>query len=298
MDERVNQRINGRMGFLRMSECMDVCVLLYCTVSIHSYSTSCSAHQSETLPVRETQGEESSLERTKRATYMRGWLDGSIDRWIGGFGGGCGNGWTHERMDVRTENGRNRFTFLNDFLHIRFYSILLLCCTCRSFLFSASSVASDVTGNCEVSLLHRHPIALPRPEALLHCGSEISPWILKVPSGQRINITLFEFYSFSSSSSTPSSLTSTSPTSSSASHPRSAVHPARTTALFARVRETWPVGGGETVDVRALLSPSTVARETHVHTTLSNSVEVTLNGSGKDEFLLTFAGERQRYKLT
>src|SRR6218665_3743053 len=168
---------------------------------------------------------------------------------------------------------------------------------CRSFLFSASSVASDVTGNCEVSLLHRHPIALPRPEALLHCGSEISPWILKVPSGQRINITLFEFYSFSSSSSTPSSLTSTSPTSSGASPPRSAVHPARPTALFAPVRETWPVGGGETVDVRALLSPSTVARETHVHTTLSNSVEVTLNGSGKDEFLLTFAGERQRYKL-
>src|SRR6218665_2272134 len=35
--------------------------LLYCTVSIHLYSASCSAHQSEALPVQETQREESSL---------------------------------------------------------------------------------------------------------------------------------------------------------------------------------------------------------------------------------------------
>ena len=41
--------------------------VLYCIVSIHLYSASCSAHQSEALPVRETQREESSLERTKRA---------------------------------------------------------------------------------------------------------------------------------------------------------------------------------------------------------------------------------------
>src|SRR6218665_918050 len=32
---------------------------LYCIVSIHLYCASCSAHQSEVLPVRETQGEES-----------------------------------------------------------------------------------------------------------------------------------------------------------------------------------------------------------------------------------------------
>ena len=37
--------------------------VLYCIVSIHLYSASCSAHQSETLPVRGTQREESmSLE--------------------------------------------------------------------------------------------------------------------------------------------------------------------------------------------------------------------------------------------
>ena len=34
--------------------------LLYCIVSIHLYSASCSAHQPEALPVRETQREESS----------------------------------------------------------------------------------------------------------------------------------------------------------------------------------------------------------------------------------------------
>src|SRR6218665_1219169 len=48
---------------------------LYCIVSIHLYSVYCSAHQSEALPivpVRETQGEESSLERTKRGTCSGG----------------------------------------------------------------------------------------------------------------------------------------------------------------------------------------------------------------------------------
>src|SRR6218665_3364124 len=44
--------------------------LLYCIVSIYLYSASCSAHQSEALPVRETQREESSLERTKRGTWL------------------------------------------------------------------------------------------------------------------------------------------------------------------------------------------------------------------------------------
>ena len=40
--------------------------ILYCIVSIHLYSASCSAHQSEALPVRETQREESSLTRDRR----------------------------------------------------------------------------------------------------------------------------------------------------------------------------------------------------------------------------------------
>ena len=35
---------------------------MYCIVSIHLYSASCSAHQSEALPVRETQREESRRE--------------------------------------------------------------------------------------------------------------------------------------------------------------------------------------------------------------------------------------------
>src|SRR6218665_2839398 len=36
-----------------------ICIVLYCIVSINLYSASCSAHQSEALPVRETQREES-----------------------------------------------------------------------------------------------------------------------------------------------------------------------------------------------------------------------------------------------
>jgi len=40
--------------------------VLYCIVSMHLYSASCSAHQSEARPVWEIQREESSLERTKR----------------------------------------------------------------------------------------------------------------------------------------------------------------------------------------------------------------------------------------
>src|SRR6218665_2750101 len=35
-------------------------IVLYCIVSIHLYSSSCNAHQSEVLLVRETQREESS----------------------------------------------------------------------------------------------------------------------------------------------------------------------------------------------------------------------------------------------
>ena len=42
--------------------------VLYCIASIHLSSASCSAHQSEALPVRETQRDESSLHRTKRGT--------------------------------------------------------------------------------------------------------------------------------------------------------------------------------------------------------------------------------------
>jgi len=43
---------------------------IYCIVSIHLYSASCSAHQSEALPVWDTQREESSLERAKRGTLL------------------------------------------------------------------------------------------------------------------------------------------------------------------------------------------------------------------------------------
>ena len=39
------------------------CIVLYCIVSINLYSASCSAHQSEALPVRETQREESREEK-------------------------------------------------------------------------------------------------------------------------------------------------------------------------------------------------------------------------------------------
>ena len=45
-------------------------IVLYCIVSIYLYSASCSAHQSEALPVQETQRVDSSLERTKRGTRL------------------------------------------------------------------------------------------------------------------------------------------------------------------------------------------------------------------------------------
>src|SRR6218665_1550000 len=48
-------------------------------VSMHLYSASYSAHQSEALPVRETQREESSFERTKKRGMKKlkhRWLSG------------------------------------------------------------------------------------------------------------------------------------------------------------------------------------------------------------------------------
>src|SRR6218665_1202748 len=45
------------------------CIVL-CLYSIHLYSASRSAHQSEALPVRETQKEDTSLERMKRGTWL------------------------------------------------------------------------------------------------------------------------------------------------------------------------------------------------------------------------------------
>ena len=49
------------------------CIVLYRIVSIHLYSASYSAHQSEALPVRETPREERSVERTKRGTWLTGY---------------------------------------------------------------------------------------------------------------------------------------------------------------------------------------------------------------------------------
>ena len=59
----------GSVGPLLYFESLTFNVLYY-IVSIHLYSDSWSAHQSEALPVRETQREESSLERTKRGTWL------------------------------------------------------------------------------------------------------------------------------------------------------------------------------------------------------------------------------------
>src|SRR6218665_1507229 len=45
--------------------------VLYCIVFIHLYGASCSAHQSEALPVRETQIEESSVvSMTEKTPFM------------------------------------------------------------------------------------------------------------------------------------------------------------------------------------------------------------------------------------
>jgi len=64
---------HGWMGYIMYASLLLFFInlhYLYCIVSIHLYSASCSAHQSEVLPVRETPREESSLERTKRGTWL------------------------------------------------------------------------------------------------------------------------------------------------------------------------------------------------------------------------------------
>src|SRR6218665_610621 len=69
--------VHGMMRTLHIISysCAYNVLYLYCIVSIHLYSASCSAHQSEALPVRETQREESSglyvLECPKQKTKMK-----------------------------------------------------------------------------------------------------------------------------------------------------------------------------------------------------------------------------------
>ena len=66
------------------SKAMCIGIWLYCIASIHLYSASCSAHQSDALPVRETQREESSLERTKRGTWLSSYKVDRVEgrRWF------------------------------------------------------------------------------------------------------------------------------------------------------------------------------------------------------------------------
>src|SRR6218665_1277089 len=64
---------SGQMAKMYYGEILYVeCIqwLLHCIVSIHLYSASYSAHQSEALPLQKTQREESSLKRTKRGTWI------------------------------------------------------------------------------------------------------------------------------------------------------------------------------------------------------------------------------------
>jgi len=49
-------------------------VIMYCIVSIHLYSASCSENQSEALPVRETQREEQNEKKEEKECY-RNWHD-------------------------------------------------------------------------------------------------------------------------------------------------------------------------------------------------------------------------------
>src|SRR6218665_1632442 len=59
---RCPKMMQVRSRYSRFAEAKTLCIVLYCIVSIYLYSASCSAHQSEALPVRETQREESSVE--------------------------------------------------------------------------------------------------------------------------------------------------------------------------------------------------------------------------------------------
>src|SRR6218665_2950712 len=65
------------IGLLRALS-LRIMMMMMMIVSIHLYSASCSAHQSEALPVRETQREESSLERTKKRHLAHQLIRGSM----------------------------------------------------------------------------------------------------------------------------------------------------------------------------------------------------------------------------
>src|SRR6218665_1271305 len=67
--------LNMLFKYLHTVFCVYTYIQLYCIVSIHLYSASCSAHQSEALPVRETQREESSYTQSYiHTTYIHAYI--------------------------------------------------------------------------------------------------------------------------------------------------------------------------------------------------------------------------------
>ena len=189
------------------------------------------------------------------------------------------------------------FLFICSCLFVLVYLFLFIC-SCLFVLvylflfifiyrcFLLIPVAEAALGNCDVSISTRRPIALPRLTSLT-CGSDASPWIMKVPTGQRINITLYQF-----SPSIPPDVADGSKPLGADTRETAGLHQ---TPSFGRIREpsasqalsSSPHTATGSLIVQGPLS----VRESHVHTTQTNDVEVVLNGPNKHDFLLTFAGD-------
>lgn len=162
-------------------------------------------------------------------------------------------------------------------------------------------VADAVLDSCEVTIVQRRPTVLPRVGAFA-CGTEASPWVMKVPAGQRINITLFEF---SAAAAAYAASAAPSATGTGAQRPpmsavaaagelwveRQSTKPCRSYGrIWEQTTSASPLSSGSvTVPLDICAGPMTI-RESHVHTTLTSSVDVVLTGQSRHGYLLVFSG--------
>lgn len=177
-------------------------------------------------------------------------------------------------------------------------------------LFLLHVVADAVLDSCEVVIVQRRPTVLPRIGAFA-CGTEASPWVMKVPAGQRINITLFEFSAVAAASVASVSAVGAGPSqrpppfvsavaaSGELWVERQATKPCRS---YGRLWEqtappsSLPSSGSATIPLD-ICAGSMTNRESHIHTTLTSSVDVVLTGQSRHGYLLVFSGRSSKHIL-
>jgi len=114
------------------------------------------------------------------------------------------------------------------------------------------------------------------------CGSDLFPWRLRAEPGQRLNVTLLDFGSTApaTSAATKSVLDADENSAASAAHAADS----KRCRHFGRVVEP---GIGRTTEICGKLN----VRESHVELSQSNLVEVIINRSNNDQFLLIISGQ-------